>query len=93
MKLNKLNHQIDDVYLMTHILTRLPQEYSTVVDHAKIDWRSKTLTLIELKEILKEKYMQLQKENGWAEDKWLFQQAKTVLRIYVKVQIRENHND
>ena len=49
MKLNKLSHQINDHYLMTHILTSLPQEYSFVVDHTKIDWRSKTLTLIELK--------------------------------------------
>ena len=53
---------------MTHILASLPQEYSTVVDHAKIDWRNKTLTLLELKKRLKEKYMQLRKENGWAED-------------------------
>ena len=49
MKLNKLNHPINDNYLMTHILASLPQEYSSVVDHAKIDWRSKTLMLTELK--------------------------------------------
>ena len=49
MKLNKFSHLIDDDYLMTKILASLPQEYSTVVDHAKIDWRSKTLTLIQLK--------------------------------------------
>ena len=36
IKLNKLN-PIDDYYLMTHILASLPQEYSSVVDHAKID--------------------------------------------------------
>ena len=59
MKSNKLSHLIDDDYLMTHILAGLPPEYSTVVDHAKIDWRSKTLTLIELNKTLKEKYMQL----------------------------------
>ena len=53
---------------MTHILASLPQEKGTVVDHAKIDWRNKTLKLIELKNRLKEKYMQLRKENGWAED-------------------------
>ena len=64
----ELSHPIDDDYLMTHILACLAQEYSTVVDHAKIDWRSKTLTLIELKKRLKKKYMQLHKENGWAED-------------------------
>ena len=45
MKLNKLNHPINDDYLMSHILVSLPQEYSSVVDHAKIDWRTNTLTL------------------------------------------------
>ena len=59
MKLNKLKYPIDDDYLMTHILASLPQEYSSVVDHAKIDLRSKTLMLTELKKRLKEKYMQL----------------------------------
>ena len=68
MKLNMLRHLIDDDYLMTHIQASLPQEYSTVVNHATTDWRSKTLPLIELKKRLKEKYMQLQKEDGWAED-------------------------
>ena len=63
-----LSHSINDDYLMTHILACLPQEYSTVVDHAKIDWRNKTLKLIEVKKGFKEKYMQLSKENGWAED-------------------------
>ena len=52
-----LSHPIDDDYLMTHILASLPEEYSTVVDHAKIHWRSIALTLIELKKRLKEKYM------------------------------------
>ena len=58
MKLNKLKHPIDDDYLMTHILTSLPQEYSSLVDHAKIDWRTKALMLTELKKRLKERYMQ-----------------------------------
>ena len=49
-----------------------------MVDHAKIDWRTGTLTLIQLKKILKEKYMQLLKEKGCGEDEVLFQQAKTV---------------
>ena len=65
MKLNKLSDPIDDDYLMTHILASLPQEYSSMVDHTKIDWRSKILTLTELKKRSKEKYMQLQKEKGW----------------------------
>ena len=66
VKLNKLSHQIDGNFFMTYILASLPQEYSTVVDHAKIDWRNKTLKLIEPKKRLKEKYIQLKKENGWA---------------------------
>ena len=53
---------------MTHILASLPQEYNTVVDHAKIDWRNKALLLIALKKRLKEKYVQLRKESGWSED-------------------------
>ena len=55
MKLNKLKHSSCDDYLMTHILASLPQEYSYVVDHAKIDGRKKTLTLTELKKRIKEK--------------------------------------
>ena len=40
-----------------------------MADHAKIDWTSKTLMLIEMKKQLKKKYMQLpKKENVWAED-------------------------
>ena len=69
VKLNRLKHPIDDDYLMTHIWASLPEEYSPAVDHAKIDWRTKTLTLTELKKRLKEKYMQLQNEKGWGEDK------------------------
>ena len=64
MKLNKLSHPINDDYLMTHILASLPSEYCSVVDHAKIDLRKKTLTLTELKKRLKERYMQLRKEKG-----------------------------
>ena len=67
-KLNKLNHPINDDCLMTHILASLPHEYSSVVDHTKIDWRTNTLTLMELKKRLKEKHMQLQKEKGRGED-------------------------
>ena len=74
---------------MTHIVASLPQEYSTVVDHAKIDWRNKALTLNELKKRLKEKYMQLRKKMDGLKMKWLLQQAKTVLRTKIKVQIKE----
>ena len=68
MKLYNLSHPINDDYLMTHILASLPPEYSSVVDHAKIDLRMKTLTLTEFKKRLKEKYMQVQKEKGWEDD-------------------------
>ena len=59
MKLNKLNHLVNDDYLMTHILASLHHEYSSVVNHAKIDWRTNSIMLTELKKRLKEKYMQL----------------------------------
>ena len=65
MKLNKLKHPISDDYLMTHVLASLPQEYSSVVDHAKIDWRTKTLTLTELKKRQKEStYSYEKKKDG-----------------------------
>ena len=59
MKINKLNHPINDDYLMTHILASLPHKYRSVEDHAKIDWRTNTPMLMEPKKRLKEKYMQL----------------------------------
>ena len=65
---DEAQHPIDDDYLMAHILASLPPEYSSLVDHAKIDWRTKTLTLTELKKRLREKYRQLSKEKGWGED-------------------------
>ena len=43
MKLNKLSHSISDDYLMTRIFASLPPVYSSVVDHAKIDFRKHTL--------------------------------------------------
>ena len=64
MMLSKLNHLINDDYLMTHILASLLHEHSSVVDHAKIDWRTNSLMLIELRKGLKEKYWQLRKEKG-----------------------------
>ena len=57
MILNKLSHPIQYDYLITHILESLPQEYSSVMDDAKIDWRHKTLTLTEIDERLIEKYI------------------------------------
>ena len=41
MKLDKLSHPINDDYFMTHILASLPSEYSSVVDHARIDLKEK----------------------------------------------------
>ena len=62
MKLNKLNHPINDDYLMSHILASLPHKYSSVVDHAKIDWRFNTLTLMELKKRLKKSICSYEKK-------------------------------
>ena len=83
MKLNKLSHSINDDYLMTHILASLPPEYSSVVDHAKIDLRKKTLTLTELKKRLK-KYMQLQKEKGWGENEMALSASQNSTRFQKK---------
>ena len=85
VKLNKLSHWIDDDYLMTHVLANQPEEYNTLVDHAKIDWRSKTLKLIELKKRLEEKSMQLRKENGWDEHKMVFSASHNSIRNQNKV--------
>ena len=65
---------------MTHILASLPQEYSSVVDHAKIDWRNKSLTLTELKKRLKEKYRQLRIEKGWGEDEMALSSSQNNVR-------------
>ena len=40
VKLQELNHTIDDEYFITHILAGLPKEYASVVDQAKIDRRT-----------------------------------------------------
>ena len=37
VKLQELNHAIDDEYFITHILAGLPKEYASMVDQAKID--------------------------------------------------------
>ena len=37
VKLQELNHAIDDEYYITHILVGLPKEYASMVDQAKID--------------------------------------------------------
>ena len=37
VKLQELNHTINDEYFITHILAGLPKEYASVVDQAKID--------------------------------------------------------
>ena len=84
MKLNTLSHSISDDYLMTHILASLPPEYSSVVDHAKIDLRKHTLNLIELKKRLKEKYMQLRKEKGWGEDEMALSASQNSARFQKK---------
>ena len=89
MKLNKLSHSISDDYLMTHILASLPPEYSSVVDHAKIDLRKHTLNSIELKKRLKEKYMQLRKQKGWGEDEMALSASQTVQGSKRKEQLQD----
>ena len=65
MKLKKLTHSIDDDYLMTHILPIVPQEYNSVVEHTNIDWRSKALTLNELKKRLNESICNCERKGMW----------------------------
>ena len=48
MKLQELNHTINDEYFITHILAGLPKEYASVVDQATIDRRTSSLSLSEL---------------------------------------------
>ena len=69
-KLKKLNHVLDEEYLITHILASLPREYSSVVEQVKIDRRtgSTLITMDEVKKRLKERYLQLKREHGWSED-------------------------
>ena len=69
---------------MTHILASLPPEYSSVVDHAKIDLRKHTLNLIGLKKRLKEKYMQLREEKGWGEDEMSLSASQNSARFQKK---------
>ena len=70
-KLKKLNHLLDEDYQITHILASLPREYSSVVEQVKIDRRtgSTLITMDEIKKRLKERYLQLKREqHGWSED-------------------------
>ena len=68
VKLEELNHTIDDEYFITHILAGLPKEYASMVDQAKIDRRTSSLSLNELRKRLKEKYRQLMKTNEWTHE-------------------------
>ena len=63
MKLQELNHTIDNEYFITHILAGLPKEYASMVDQAKIDRRKSSLSLSEFRKRLKEKHRQLMKTN------------------------------
>ena len=69
-KLEKLNHELDEEYQITHILASLPREYRSVVEQVKIDRRtgSTLITMDEIKKRLKEHYLQLKREHGWSED-------------------------
>ena len=68
VKLQELNHAIDDEYFITHILAGLPKKYASVVDQAKIDRRASSLSLSELRKRLTEKYRQLMKTNEWTHE-------------------------
>ena len=69
-KLKKLHHVLDEEYQITHILARLPREYSSVVEQVKIDRRTSSalITMDEVKKRLKERYLQIKREHGWSED-------------------------
>ena len=69
-KLKKLNHVLDEESQITHILASLPREYSSVVEQVKTHGRtgSTLITMDEIKERLKEHYLQLKREHGWSED-------------------------
>ena len=51
-------------------MASLPREYSSVVEHVKIDRRtgSTLITMDEIKKRLKERYLQLKREHDWSED-------------------------
>ena len=68
VKLQELSHTIDDEYFIIHILAGLPKEYASVVNQAKIDRRTSSLSLSELRKRLKEKYRQLMKTNEWTHE-------------------------
>ena len=44
VKLQELNHTIDDEYFITHSLACLLKEYASIVDQAKIDRRTSSLS-------------------------------------------------
>ena len=69
-KLKKLNHALDEEYQITHILASVPREYISVVEQVKIDRRtgSTLITMEEIKNRLKERYLKLKREHGWSED-------------------------
>ena len=69
-KLKILNHVLDEECQITHILARLPREYSSVVEQVKIDRRtgSTLITMEEMEKRLEERYLQLKREHGWSED-------------------------
>ena len=68
VKLQELNHTIDDEYFIIHILAGLPKENASIVNQAKIDRTTSSLSLGELRKRLKEKYSQLMKTNEWTHE-------------------------
>ena len=69
-KVKKLNPVLDEEDQIAHILASLPREYINVVEQVKTDRRlgSTLITMDEVKKRIKERYMQLKREQGWSED-------------------------
>ena len=81
-KVKKLNHVLDEEYQITHILTSVPREYSSVVEQVKIDRRtgSRLITMDGVKKRLKECYLQLKREHGWSEDEMVLKRKVVAFR-------------
>ena len=78
-KLKKLNYVLDEEYQITHILASVPREYSSVVEQVKIYTRTDPtlITMDEIKNRLKEHYLQLRREHGWSEDEMALNMMST----------------
>ena len=78
-KLKKRNHVLDEDYQITHILTSLPREYSSVVEQVKSNRRTSStlITMDEIKKRLKKRYLHLKREHGWSEDEMVLNMKRS----------------